>query len=114
MPTKGHTGWATYTLFSPDGKYIVSGSDNGVIRLWKFETDNLDVALRLFKRHTASIASISFSPDGKHIASGSWDHSIRLWNVETGEAASKPFVGHSLGTLRLIFTRRKVHWFWLI
>ncbi|TRT83074.1 MAG: hypothetical protein EWV82_10305 [Microcystis aeruginosa Ma_AC_P_19900807_S299] len=31
---KGHDNWVTSVNFSPDGKTLVSGSDNKTIKLW--------------------------------------------------------------------------------
>lgn len=57
--------------FSPDGKYIVSGSDDHIFRLWNNETG--EAAFGPFKGHEDQVysESVAFWPDGKYIASGS-------------------------------------------
>jgi energy-coupling factor transporter ATP-binding protein EcfA2 len=69
--------------FSPDGKTLASGSDDGdnTIRLWDVETGT---SRRELKGHSRAVSSVAFSPDGKTLASGSGDNTIRLWDVETG------------------------------
>ena len=68
--------------FSPDGKTLVSGSDDNTIKLWDVETGQ---EIRTLKGHDSFVTSVNFSPDGKTLVSGSWDKTIKLWNVETGQ-----------------------------
>ena len=80
---KGHTNGVSLVLFSPDGKYIASGSGSkyGTIKLWSVASGE---CLKTFTGHTRGVKSLSFSPDGKYIASGDYDRTIKLWEVETG------------------------------
>ena len=61
--------------FSPDGKTIVSGSNDGNVRLWDVNTGK---NIQTFKRNARLVWSVCFSPDGNVIASGSADKTIRL------------------------------------
>ncbi|HCB55707.1 TPA: hypothetical protein DEP26_01865, partial [Candidatus Uhrbacteria bacterium] len=79
---EGHTGWVRSVAFSPDGKWIVSGSYDCTIKIWNRETRE---CVRTLKGHTDWVRSVVFSPDGKWIVSGSDDSTIKIWNVETGE-----------------------------
>jgi len=38
---EGHTDWVTSVAFSPDGKYILSGSWDTTLKLWDIETGRL-------------------------------------------------------------------------
>ena len=79
-PLDGYQGSVTSIAFSPDGKRIVSGSDDKTIRLWDAETgESLRAPLG---KHQGGVMSVAFSPDGKHIVSGSYDNTIQLWDVE--------------------------------
>ncbi len=78
---KGHTSSIYAIAISPDGKYIVSGS-NKTIKIWDFKTGE---CLNTLEGHTSSINSIAISPDGKYIVSGSIDTTIKIWDFKTGE-----------------------------
>ena len=72
--------------FSPDGKYLVSGSwwQEGLkqmpIRLWKIASGE---NLHTFYGHTTDVQCIAFSPDGRLMATGGHDGIILLWDVST-------------------------------
>ncbi|KAF9001755.1 WD40-repeat-containing domain protein, partial [Cyathus striatus] len=67
--------------FSPDGKQVVSGSDDKTVRIWDVESGQ--VAAGPFEGHTSSVYSVAFSPDGKQVVSGSDDKTVRIWDVES-------------------------------
>ncbi|MBD2067173.1 NACHT domain-containing protein [Leptolyngbya sp. FACHB-671] len=67
--------------FSPDGKTLVSGSEDKTIKLWNANTGECQQTLL---GHTNWIKSVVFSPDGRSLASGSFDQTVKLWDTETG------------------------------
>lgn len=67
--------------YSPNGKYIVSASDNGVVYLWDLKDKN---KCRVFTGHKRKVLDVKFGPDNKNILSASEDLTIRVWDVETG------------------------------
>ena len=77
----GHASFIKSVCYSPDGKYIASGSDDKTVKIWEVETGR---ELRTLRGHSYDVNSVCYSPDGKYTASSSWD-SIKLWEVATGE-----------------------------
>src|SRR5258708_40301486 len=77
----GHTGAVYGAAYSPDGRYIASGSGDMTVRLWDTTTGKL---AHVFTGHTGAIYGIAFSPDGRFILSGSKDQTARLWDIQTG------------------------------
>ena len=72
--------WNTCITFSPDGKTIISGNDNGNINIWDaLSGKNVDV----FGGHAEWVRSLSYSHDGKYILSGSFDDTVKIWDAHT-------------------------------
>ncbi len=77
--------------YSPDSKTILTGSEDGTVRLWSATTGEL---VKQFTGHTGSIFSVAYNPYGNTIITGSADDTARLWDIETGEQLQK-FTGHT-------------------
>lgn len=78
---EGHTRSIYDAAFSPDGKQIVSASEDKSIRIWDLMTGE---CLWVIKGHRDTVLSVSFSPDGKTILSAS-RNDVRIWDTETRE-----------------------------
>jgi WD40 repeat protein len=74
--------------FSPDSKYILTGSEDGIARLWDLQ-GNL---LQDFTGHEMRITCAAFSPDGEYVLTGSEDKTARLWHLKGSEL--RAFRGH--------------------
>jgi WD40 repeat protein len=114
----GHQGPVRDVIFSPDGRWLVTVSDDNTARLWDVATllpsparmgntgltasDSAATALVL-GGHGDWISAAAFSPDtltgtgSRWLVTASWDGTARLWDLSTPDpAGGAPFVlrGH--------------------
>ena len=77
-----HAKGVNSVVFSPNGKLLASGGNDGKIRLWDVATGR-----RIGKQmgQLAPVFSVAFSPDGTTLASSGKDSVIRLFEVGTGK-----------------------------
>lgn len=92
-----HTRDVLGVIFSPDGKTILSGSQDGTVKIWDVATVSLKRTLMLWNDFSHEVGdaprekevwSIAFSPDGTLLAAGAYDGSISLWNATAGSKKS--------------------------
>jgi WD40 repeat protein/serine/threonine protein kinase/tetratricopeptide (TPR) repeat protein len=75
---------------TPDGKYVVSGHQDGTIQIWNIRAD------REIRRmsHYRTVRSLVLDADGRRILSASDDTTIRLWDLATGQEIRR-VTGHT-------------------
>lgn len=88
-------GWS----FSPDGKRVVMGCEDGTVQVWEADTGKKLTAVK----HDDRVGWVSFSPDGKRLVTGSRDRTVRVWDADTGKPISPPLV-HDSWASRVCFS----------
>lgn len=79
---KNHTRFVNSALYSPDGNYIVTSSNDNLAKIW--DAKNRNVLINL-KGHKDYVNFATFSPDGKYIVSVSNDNLAKVWDAKTGQ-----------------------------
>ena len=80
MEFKGHTSVVSIRgdrVFSPDGKRIVSSSDDGTAGIWNADGSGEPLFLR---SSNDALNMAAFSPDGKRTVTASDDMNVTIWD----------------------------------
>jgi len=71
------------SCFSPDGKYILTGSYDNTASLWDL-SGNLLLTLT---GHTEDVRYVAFSPDQNYMATAGYDEKAIIWNMKGEKVA---------------------------
>ncbi|XP_041350278.1 notchless protein homolog 1-like isoform X2 [Gigantopelta aegis] len=88
---EGHAEAVIAVAFSPDGRYLASGSGDTTVRFWDVNTETPQYTC---KGHKHWILSISWSPDGRKLASGCKNSHICIWDPGSGKQIGSTLIGH--------------------
>jgi photosystem II stability/assembly factor-like uncharacterized protein len=94
----------TSVAFSPIENILASGSEDSMVRIWRYSKWGMDTELlNSLAGHTGWVWDVAFSTDGMTLASASSDRTVRLWERESWEEL---FVlrGHTSTVRRVAFS----------
>jgi WD40 repeat protein len=85
--------WHAFTgvALSPDGKRLLTGSNDNTARLRDAASGR---TLHVLAGHTDEIWTVAYSPDGSQVLTGSKDRTAILWDARTGRTI-RTFRGHT-------------------
>lgn len=86
----GHSDAVYSVSFSPDNKYLVSGSFDESIRLWSTLSKQV---LVLYKGHFSPVLQVKFSPLCHYFASSGCDRTAKIWSI-SNSSPLRQFSGH--------------------
>ncbi|KAF7798235.1 hypothetical protein EIP86_009452 [Pleurotus ostreatoroseus] len=77
--TERRSGAVHSIAYSHDGRFIVSGDAQGLVKLWDTKQGSF---IAEFHGHEGEVRSVTWSPDDSHVLSSSGDGAIRAWNID--------------------------------
>ncbi|KEP49292.1 putative vegetative incompatibility protein HET-E-1 [Rhizoctonia solani 123E] len=107
LKSDAHASPVLCCAFSPDGAYIVSGSDDGAICRWDVNTGELTIWP--VGEPDSIVRTVAYSPDGKYVASGSEDGVICIVDARTGDTVAGPLQAHSDEILSIAYSPDNTH-----
>ena len=81
IPTHDSGIWRL-AYYLPDGRRVVTGSDDGTVKVWNLEEGEQEGTSM---KHDREICGLAVTLDGTKIISGDGDRKIKVWDVESHE-----------------------------
>lgn len=103
--TQGHLGAVRALGFTNDGKHIVSGGDDGILRLWRIDAGGERIR-RKFPGHIGAIQALSLNTDSSLCATSGSDGTVRVWVLRTG-SCMHVLAGHVGPAYSVTFTHER-------
>ncbi|XP_056264741.1 WD40 repeat-containing protein SMU1-like [Pseudoliparis swirei] len=96
--------------FSPDGKYLITGSVDGFIEVWNFNTGKISKDLKYqaqdsFMMMDDAVMCMCFSQDTDLLATGAQNGKMKVWKVQSGLCLRRFEHGHNKGVTCLSFSK---------
>lgn len=79
IPAHGNSVFAAQ--YSPDGRYLVTGSRDAYLKSWDAEQNY--ALVKDVPAHVFAINDIAFRADGAYLATASMDKSIKIWQADS-------------------------------
>ena len=79
---EGHSQPIRALALHPDGRHLLSASQDRTLALWDLESGD---QLATYRGHASAVTTVAFLPGGEQFVSGSLDRSLVLWDLETGQ-----------------------------
>ena len=98
-----HISTVNICRFSPNGKYLATGSDDNTIIIWvqklrptTFGSTEEKISWcnhKILRGHSGDVYDLSWNPESKYLISGSVDNYCMIWNIEKAKCVNR-FMDH--------------------
>jgi len=97
----GHQQLINHIAFSPDGRFLASGSFDKKLKIWCGKTGRF---LATLTGHVGAVYQVAWSADSCHLVSSSKDSTVKLWNVSNNKDVNKKAVSTLPGHADEVYT----------
>jgi WD40 repeat protein len=85
IPLKGHRFEVISVAFSPDSRWLVTGSGDLTARVWDLKAGDPSKNSRVLRGHEGQVARVVFSRDGRWLVTGGTDGTARIWDMAAAD-----------------------------
>ena len=96
-----HTNLITSIVVTEDRQQVISGSDEGAIKIWEISSGE---CVKTLTGHTDWVESVVITKDRQQIISASTDNTIKIWDISSGECV-KTLTGHINSVCSIVITK---------
>lgn len=97
----GHSTYVSGLAFTPDGNFLISGSNDCTVRLWDVRAYR---EVRLLTRHSREVSAVAVCPDGRCFLSAGVDIAINVGRLPDGQQL-RLLRGHTQTVKELVITQ---------
>ena len=98
-----HISTVNICRFSPNGKYLATGSDDNTVIIWVQKSRPINFGsseekiswsnYKILRGHSGDVYDLSWNPESKYLISGSVDNYCMIWNIEKAKCVNR-FMDH--------------------
>ncbi|MGW0515890.1 nSTAND1 domain-containing NTPase [Crossiella sp. NPDC003009] len=78
-----------WLAFAPDGRRLVAGAEDGVVRVWDLSDPHVPVEQARLVGHQGPVPGVAVSPDGTRVVTTGNDRTVRLWDTDLERVAAR-------------------------
>jgi WD40 repeat protein len=90
----GHVGDVNAVAIAANGRHVISGGDDGTVKLWDFASGHELNTFAGPDGHAGKVFAVAVSRNSRTALSGGADKTARLWELASGKLIAK-FEGHA-------------------
>jgi WD40 repeat protein len=95
---RDHQGAVRTVAFRPDGRRVITGGDDRIVRIWDVATERVDSIL---PGHTDVVWSAMYDREGQRLMTAGEDRRVKVWEAATGQDRLTLILpGHGRGVTR--------------